>query len=79
MTHAILGPFGVVLLLGLRCVPFAFLATSAALGARENRATGTVVVLRAAMVMRFSLTGCPATMTSIATRTAWGPTSEIVT
>jgi len=31
VTHAILGPFGVVLLLGLRCVPFAFLATSAAL------------------------------------------------
>jgi len=31
VTHAILGPFGVVLLLGLRCVPFAFLATTAAL------------------------------------------------
>ena len=31
MTHAILGPFGVVLLLGLRSVPFAFLAVSAAL------------------------------------------------
>ena len=31
VTHAILGPFGVVLLLGLRCVPFAFLALSAAL------------------------------------------------
>ncbi|HUZ44572.1 MAG TPA: ABC transporter permease subunit [Acidimicrobiales bacterium] len=31
VTHLILGPFGVVLLLGLRCVPFAFLAVSAAL------------------------------------------------
>ncbi len=31
VTHAILGPFGVVLLLGLRCVPFAFLAITAAL------------------------------------------------
>ena len=32
VTHAILGPFGVVLLLGLRSVPFAFLAISAAFG-----------------------------------------------
>jgi iron(III) transport system permease protein len=32
VTHVILGPFGVVLLLGLRSVPFAFLAVSAALG-----------------------------------------------
>jgi iron(III) transport system permease protein len=31
LTHAVLGPFGVVLLLGLRSVPFAFLAVSAAL------------------------------------------------
>lgn len=31
LTHAILGPFGVVLLLGLRCVPFSYLAISAAL------------------------------------------------
>jgi iron(III) transport system permease protein len=31
VTNLMLGPFGVVLLLGLRCVPFAFLATSAAL------------------------------------------------
>ncbi|MHB1923880.1 MAG: ABC transporter permease [Acidimicrobiales bacterium] len=31
VTHLILGPFGVVLLLGLRCVPFAFLGVSAAL------------------------------------------------
>lgn len=31
VTHAILGPFGVVLLLGLRAAPFAFLAISAAL------------------------------------------------
>jgi iron(III) transport system permease protein len=31
VTHLILGPVGVVLLLGLRCVPFAFLAISAAL------------------------------------------------
>lgn len=31
VTHAILGPFGVVLLLGLRCVPFTFLTTTAAL------------------------------------------------
>lgn len=31
LTHAILGPAGVVLLLGLRAVPFAFLAVSAAL------------------------------------------------
>lgn len=31
VTHAIMGPFGVVLLLGLRCVPFTFLTTSAAL------------------------------------------------
>jgi iron(III) transport system permease protein len=30
-THAILGPFGVVLLLGLRVVPFSYLAVSAAL------------------------------------------------
>lgn len=32
VTHAILGPFGVVLLLGLRNVPFSFLAVSAAFG-----------------------------------------------
>ena len=31
VTHAIMGPFGVVLLLGLRCVPFSFLAITAAL------------------------------------------------
>src|SRR5580692_1876056 len=31
-THLIMGPFGVVLLLGLRCVPFSYLAVSAALG-----------------------------------------------
>jgi iron(III) transport system permease protein len=31
VTHAVLGPFGVVLLLGLRSVPFAFLAISVAL------------------------------------------------
>jgi iron(III) transport system permease protein len=31
MTHLIMGPFGVVLLLGLRCVPFAYLTVSAAL------------------------------------------------
>lgn len=31
VTHAIMGPFGVVLLLGLRCVPFSYLAISAAL------------------------------------------------
>ena len=31
VTHAIMGPIGVVLLLGLRCVPFAFLASTAAL------------------------------------------------
>src|SRR5487761_1512071 len=31
MTHAIMGPFGVVLLLGLRCVPFTYLAITAAL------------------------------------------------
>jgi iron(III) transport system permease protein len=31
MTHLIMGPFGVTLLLGLRCVPFAYLAISAAL------------------------------------------------
>ena len=31
VTHAIMGPFGVVLLLGLRNVPFAFLAITAAL------------------------------------------------
>jgi iron(III) transport system permease protein len=32
LTHLIMGPFGVVLLLGLRCVPFSYLAISAALG-----------------------------------------------
>jgi len=32
ITHAILGPFGVALLLGLRCVPFTYLAITAALG-----------------------------------------------
>ena len=32
VTSAIMGPFGVVLLLGLRCVPFSYLAVSAALG-----------------------------------------------
>ena len=32
VTQAIMGPFGVVLLLGLRCVPFSYLAISAALG-----------------------------------------------
>jgi iron(III) transport system permease protein len=31
VTHAILGPFGVVLLLGLRCVPFSYLTITAAL------------------------------------------------
>jgi len=31
VTHAIMGPFGVVLLLGMRCVPFSYLAISAAL------------------------------------------------
>lgn len=31
VTHAIMGPFGVVLLLGLRSVPFTFLAVTAAL------------------------------------------------
>jgi iron(III) transport system permease protein len=31
VTHAILGPFGVVLLLGLRCVPFTYLAITGAL------------------------------------------------
>ena len=31
-TRLIMGPFGVVLLLGLRCVPFSYLAISAALG-----------------------------------------------
>jgi iron(III) transport system permease protein len=31
VTHAIMGPSGVVLLLGLRCVPFTFLAITAAL------------------------------------------------
>ena len=32
VTHLVMGPFGVVLLLGLRCVPFSYLAVSAALG-----------------------------------------------
>jgi len=31
VTHAIMGPFGVLLLLGLRCVPFSYLAITAAL------------------------------------------------
>jgi iron(III) transport system permease protein len=31
VTHLVMGPFGVVLLLGLRCVPFSYLAVSAAL------------------------------------------------
>jgi iron(III) transport system permease protein len=31
VTHAVMGPAGVVLLLGLRCVPFTFLAITAAL------------------------------------------------
>jgi iron(III) transport system permease protein len=31
VTHLIMGPFGVVLLLGLRCIPFSYLAISAAL------------------------------------------------
>jgi len=31
VTHAIMGPFGVVLLLGLRCVPFSYLTVTAAL------------------------------------------------
>ena len=31
VTHAIMGPFSVVLLLGLRCVPFSYLAISAAM------------------------------------------------
>jgi iron(III) transport system permease protein len=31
VTHAIMGPFGVVLLLGLRCVPFAYLTINASL------------------------------------------------
>jgi iron(III) transport system permease protein len=32
VTHLIMGPFGVVLVLGLRCVPFSYLAVSAAMG-----------------------------------------------
>ena len=32
VTHTVMGPFGVTLLLGLRCVPFSYLAISAALG-----------------------------------------------
>jgi iron(III) transport system permease protein len=32
VTHLVMGPFGVVLLLGLRCVPFSYLAVNAALG-----------------------------------------------
>ena len=31
VTHAIMGPFGVVLLLGMRCVPFAYLTITASL------------------------------------------------
>jgi iron(III) transport system permease protein len=31
VTHLIMGPFGVVLLLGLRCVPFSYLAITAAM------------------------------------------------
>ena len=31
VTHLVMGPFGVVLLLGLRCVPFSYLTVSAAL------------------------------------------------
>ncbi len=31
ITHAIMGPFGVVLLMGLRCVPFAYLTITASL------------------------------------------------
>lgn len=31
MTHAVMGPFGVVLVLGLRCVPFAYLTITASL------------------------------------------------
>jgi iron(III) transport system permease protein len=31
MTHLIMGPFGVVLLLGLKCVPFSYLAITAAM------------------------------------------------
>jgi iron(III) transport system permease protein len=31
VTHLVMGPFGVTLLLGLRCVPFSYLAISAAL------------------------------------------------
>jgi iron(III) transport system permease protein len=31
VTHLIMGPFGVVLLLGLRCVPFSYLAVTAAM------------------------------------------------
>ena len=31
VTHAIMGPFGVALLLGMRCVPFTYLAVTAAL------------------------------------------------
>jgi iron(III) transport system permease protein len=31
VTHAIMGPFGVVLVLGLRCVPFAYLTITASL------------------------------------------------
>ncbi len=31
VTHAVMGPFGVVLLLGLRCVPFTYLAITAAM------------------------------------------------
>ncbi|MGH3246868.1 MAG: ABC transporter permease [Trebonia sp.] len=32
VTHLVMGPFGVTLLLGLRCVPFTYLTISAALG-----------------------------------------------
>jgi len=37
VTHLIMGPFGVVLLLGLRCVPFSYLAITAALAGTGTR------------------------------------------
>ena len=57
MTHAILGPFGVVLLLGLRSVPFSFLAISAGLGGLGQDFEDAARVHGAG---RMGTIGCPA-------------------
>ena len=55
VTHAILGPFGVVLLLGLRCVPFTYLAITGALAGLGQEFEDAARVHGASRVAAFRL------------------------